>query len=106
MSQELREAIAAIGRKAEQEMLAATGGINTHKGAIWALVCSSAPSVANLVKQRILPEVFSDIQLLTAFPDRALIQQTESHGKTVQAKYGHLGAYGEAAAGFPMFKSL
>ncbi|OTO17048.1 triphosphoribosyl-dephospho-CoA synthase [Enterococcus sp. 3G6_DIV0642] len=103
MSQELREAIAAIGRKAEQAMLAATGGINTHKGAIWALgLLISAVSSQLSRKQRIfLPEVFSDIQLLTAFPDRALIQQTESHGKTVQAKYGHLGAYGEAAAGFP-----
>lgn len=54
MSQELREAIAAIGRKAEQEMLAATGGINTHKGAIWALgLLISAVSSQLSRKQRI-----------------------------------------------------
>jgi triphosphoribosyl-dephospho-CoA synthase len=35
--QPLREQLAAIGRCGEQAMLAATGGVNTHRGAIWAL---------------------------------------------------------------------
>ncbi|MBT1056018.1 triphosphoribosyl-dephospho-CoA synthase, partial [Enterococcus faecium] len=37
IDQELRERIAEIGRKAEKAMLIATNGINTHKGAIWAM---------------------------------------------------------------------
>jgi triphosphoribosyl-dephospho-CoA synthase len=34
---ELRETLGAIGRRAEQRMLAATGGSNAHRGAIWVL---------------------------------------------------------------------
>lgn len=33
----LREAIGRIGREGEQAMLATTHGVNTHRGAIWAL---------------------------------------------------------------------
>jgi len=33
----LREALGRIGREGEQAMLATTGGVNTHRGAIWAL---------------------------------------------------------------------
>ena len=34
---QLRERLALIGRHAEHAMLRATGGSNSHKGAIWAL---------------------------------------------------------------------
>jgi len=36
-SQSTREHLALIGRHAEHAMLEATGGSNSHKGAIWAL---------------------------------------------------------------------
>ncbi len=34
---EIREKLAEIGREGERAMFAATGGVNTHKGAIWAM---------------------------------------------------------------------
>jgi len=36
-SQEAREKLAVIGRQGEEAMFNATGGTNTHKGAIWTL---------------------------------------------------------------------
>ena len=36
-SRRLREELAAIGRRGEKAMFAVTGGVNTHRGAIWAL---------------------------------------------------------------------
>ncbi|GJM67902.1 hypothetical protein HMSSN036_01180 [Paenibacillus macerans] len=36
VNQSLREQIAFIGREGEKAMFAATNGVNTHKGAIWA----------------------------------------------------------------------
>ena len=33
----LRETVGRLGREGEQAMMAATGGVNTHRGAIWAL---------------------------------------------------------------------
>jgi triphosphoribosyl-dephospho-CoA synthetase len=52
---QLREDVGRIGREGEAEMLRVTGGVNTHRGAIWALVmiassasrrafCSPAPA--------------------------------------------------------------
>ena len=44
-SQVLRERLAVIGRSAEHAMVKATGGANSHKGAIWVLGLLSAAAI-------------------------------------------------------------
>jgi triphosphoribosyl-dephospho-CoA synthase len=103
-SQAVREAIAEIGRRAETAMFAATGGVNTHKGAIWAmgLFISVISRQYSCDRQLFLPKIFTDIQQLVAYPDRRIqVAATGSHGNKVKQKYGYTGAFGEAAAGFP-----
>ena len=41
----LRETVGRLGRDGEQQMMTATGGVNTHRGAIWALGCRVAQRV-------------------------------------------------------------
>lgn len=95
----LREELAAIGRRGEGAMMNATGGVNTHRGAIWALGLLTAAaamtppgtpsaSIAALAGQ------------VAAFPDRYAPAET-SHGSLAAGRYGVAGARGEARCGFP-----
>lgn len=98
-SQQLREELAQIGRRAETDMLVASGGVNTHRGAIWTLgllVAASSMSTRG-TDDECVGTVAGHI---ARFTDRgAPVQNT--HGGCVQARYGALGARGEAQAGFP-----
>jgi triphosphoribosyl-dephospho-CoA synthase len=98
-SRRLREELAAIGRRGEGVMLAVTGGVNTHRGAIWALGLLAAAAV--MAPSGAQP---ADITALAgrvaSFTD--LYAPTEaSHGSLVMSRYGVLGARGEARRGFP-----
>ncbi|MEG1504403.1 MAG: triphosphoribosyl-dephospho-CoA synthase [Enterococcus sp.] len=104
MTQTIREKIGEIGRRAEAAMFQATDGVNTHKGAIWAmgLFITAVSSQYSLTQQLFLPKIFSDIQILVSFPDRFVEKNLPlSHGEKVKKKYGNGGAFAEAAAGFP-----
>ncbi|VVP14518.1 2-(5''-triphosphoribosyl)-3'-dephosphocoenzyme-A synthase [Pseudomonas fluorescens] len=95
----LREAIGRIGREGEQEMLATTNGVNTHRGAIWALGLlvtaaalepeSSAASSVTLRAARL------------ALLDDRYAPRPFSHGAQVAQRYGARGAREEAQLGFP-----
>src|ERR1700756_298136 len=77
-SQFLREQLAALGRAGEQAMLATTGGVNTHRGAIWALgllVAATALSDPGTPAQT-LAECAGEI---TRYPDRYAPHEV-SHG--------------------------
>ena len=92
------------GRKAERDMLAATRGINTHRGAIFSLglICAAAGARAaepDATKRKALGRIVAqrwgaDILERNAF-------EGTSHGQSVFRRYGACGARGEAANGFP-----
>jgi triphosphoribosyl-dephospho-CoA synthase len=93
----LREELGAIGRWAEQSMLQATGGANTHRGAIWSLglLVSAAAMGANT------PDAVAyRASQLARLPDWSAPKQ-QSNGSRVIQSYRVPGARGEAQAGFP-----
>jgi len=100
-----------MGVSCEQEMFEATHGINTHKGAIFALglLCSgSGRLVANgleLTRERICAEVASICAgLVSRELDNAGTAQTA--GERAFRRYGTAGARGEAAAGYQTVQSV
>jgi triphosphoribosyl-dephospho-CoA synthase len=94
----LRAEVAAIGREAEAAMLRATGGSNSHRGAIWVLgLLVTATAQSDSLRPRAIAK---DAALLAQFPDSAR-PQLVSHGDLVRSRYGVPGARGEAYAGFP-----
>lgn len=103
-SQELREEIAAIGRQGEIDMFQATGGINTHKGAIWALGLLISSAAMNPVETS-LDHLALSAGKLALFPDRNRPGQM-TNGTRVKAKYGVNGALGEAHQGFPHIRKI
>jgi triphosphoribosyl-dephospho-CoA synthase len=97
-----------LGIEAEANMLAATGGVNTHRGAIFnlGLLCAAAGSLlaegempgaaaaCALVKTNWGAEILEGLASLPATSQL-------SHGLVVARRYGSGGARQEAAAGFP-----
>ncbi len=96
----------ALGVSAEARMLSATGGINTHRGAIFSLGLLAAAGGwltargLSLSGQSIGSTVASlwGKEIMAATPRRT---QDHSHGSTVARRYGTGGARLEAALGFP-----
>ncbi|WP_260284882.1 triphosphoribosyl-dephospho-CoA synthase [Peribacillus aracenensis] len=95
----LREEIAAIGRNGENRMFETTGGVNTHKGAIWAigLLVSAAAMGKGCYA---IKEIVSLAGETARYPDRHC-PITDTNGMLVSAKYGVNGARAEAEQGFP-----
>ncbi|NYF79558.1 triphosphoribosyl-dephospho-CoA synthase [Granulicella arctica] len=95
----LREQLGELGRQAEVSMLRATEGVNTHRGAIWALgllvasagICGSGASANRLCETA---------GRLANLPDR-YAGAPPSNGTQAFKSYGATGARGEAMAAFP-----
>lgn len=87
-----------VGIQAEQAMLQATGGVNTHRGAIFSLgiLCAAAARLGSQAGSAAICALAGQI----AAP-ALLDQPAHSHGGLAQRLYGAAGARGEAAAGFP-----
>lgn len=99
----LLAAIRPIGLAAEAAMRAATGGVNTHKGAIFAFGLTAAALGKRLAEQHTatLADVQADVRALCAEILAELHQgDCDSAGKRGYARHGISGARGEAASGF------
>ncbi|KJZ65636.1 triphosphoribosyl-dephospho-CoA synthase [Pseudomonas fluorescens] len=95
----LREAIGLIGREGEEVMLATTGGVNTHRGAIWALGLLVA--AAALEPESIAAGSITLRAARLALLDDRYAPRPLSHGAQVAQRYGARGAREEAQLGFP-----
>ncbi|MHC8384938.1 triphosphoribosyl-dephospho-CoA synthase [Pseudomonas sp. LB3P14] len=95
----LREAIGLMGREGEQTMLATTGGVNTHRGAIWALGLLVA-AVALEPESTAAGSIALRAARLALLDDR-YAPRPLSHGAQVAQRYGVRGAREEAQLGFP-----
>lgn len=92
-----------LGRQAEFRMLATTGGINTHRGAIFAIGLLVAAAAADPKSpHRALRERWSH----DLFQHSSSGLQADSHGSRVRQQNHTTGARGEAAAGFPSIFDL
>lgn len=96
----LRRRIGAIGRAAESTMMAATGGVNTHRGAIWALglmVTAAAADGDGLDTGTIAARAGA----LARIADPDAPRHTGNKGERARLEHGVGGARGQAQAGFP-----
>ncbi|WP_434649775.1 triphosphoribosyl-dephospho-CoA synthase [Pseudomonas sp. D1-2] len=100
----LREALGRIGRDGEAAMLATTGGVNTHRGAIWALGLLIA-AAALKPESNVAGAVTLRAARLALLNDR-YAPQPLSHGVQVAQRYGVRGAREEAQLAFPAVTGL
>lgn len=100
ISVDLREKIGAIGRDGEQAMLTATQGVNTHKGAIWALGILVAV-ISNQQTTNIKTILQKSSELASIADQYVQSHPKRTYGMQAKKKYKVLGAREEAANGFP-----
>ena len=101
-------ALQALGRVAESRMLRATGGINTHRGAVFALglLCAAAGNLHGKGKT-LTPQRLREClqarwgEALHWQAAAALTRTPVSHGQIAARAYGLRSALDEAADGFP-----
>ncbi len=93
-----------IGRDAEQAMLLSTGGVNTHKGAIFTLgiLCYTCARLAGC-GLGCTPERACALakELVAGVEDELRTEHPKTHGERMYRQFGTTGIRGEAAKGFP-----
>ncbi|MCF4996159.1 triphosphoribosyl-dephospho-CoA synthase [Pseudomonas syringae] len=95
----LRESIGRIGREGELAMMTTTDGVNTHRGAIWAL--GLLVTAAALEPQSTGARAVALRAARLALLDDRHAPRPLSHGAQVAARYGARGAREEAQLAFP-----
>ena len=102
------EQLQVLGLSAERAMRRATGGINTHRGAIFSsgLLVAAA---ASLREQRVstpAEAVCGEVASRWGAPILAAPVDCTSHGQRVAQRHGAQGAREEAARGFPALREI
>jgi triphosphoribosyl-dephospho-CoA synthase len=95
----LRESLSALGREGERIMLRETGGVNTHRGAIWTLglLCTGAAMLG--CKKQSVETICLQAARMARLQDSYALQ-VPTHGREAYYRYGVRGARGEAEDGF------
>jgi triphosphoribosyl-dephospho-CoA synthetase len=91
------------GIMAEEAMLEATSGVNTHKGAIFSLgILAAAAGYLYGNGEEIRVERLSEIcaRIAGKTPEELPAKTPATHGRDAYKKYGLTGIRGEAASGF------
>jgi triphosphoribosyl-dephospho-CoA synthase len=95
----------ALGVAAEMRMMCATGGINTHRGAIFMVGLLAASAGAVLAQRETIEHgalrAIARTRWARDLSEHASARRPWSHGREVAARYGAAGALGEAMLGFP-----
>jgi triphosphoribosyl-dephospho-CoA synthase len=103
----LRETLGRLGREAEATMLATTGGVNTHRGAIWALgllAAAAATQLDDVGVDRVAPtaaHLAATAAAIARHADRHAPASTGHKGEQACRDFNVAGARGQAQAGFP-----
>ncbi len=111
----LLPAIRAIGIEAEQEMLRATGGVNTHKGILFSMgiLCGAAGLISRQREsRRFSAEQLCDMaaKIVAGIVERDFgnlnEKSTLTYGEKLYLKHGITGIRGEVAGGFQTVRQI
>lgn len=94
----LRRELASIGRTGEAAMMTATGGVNTHRGAIWSLGLTVAATSARPGASAV--DILAKVAAIAAHDDVGTAP-APTPGSRARARYRVGGAIAQARAGFP-----
>lgn len=100
----LRQEVGRLGRLGERDMMTATGGVNTHRGAIWALGLLVS-ACAMLGGGGSVADIVGYAARLAALADPAQPKQFSKGQRAIQ-RYQVPGAREEAIDGFPHITAL
>lgn len=106
--EQLLTALRPMGMEAETEMYAATGGVNTHKGALFSLglLCAAAGRLTAQKQPLSIENLCHLCAQMTAGITRREMNLQDTHGLKAHAVYGAKGVRGEAESGFESVRVL
>lgn len=90
--------IQTMGIEAERAMMASTGGVNTHRGAIFALGLAVAASARVLARGAQLSD--NELSTTIKYIASSLKQATDTHGSAAARSFGIMGAREMALEGY------